>query len=228
MRWHQGVTDDMAGIIKASGLSENAAGGILQAFHLDDVGQSYVSRVRSEAARIIADARREAAQIKTKATEEGRQAALQAVEGSLRTKLDQQLKNALAALQQAAVAIEQSRHAWQQHWERHAVELAAAIAKRLCRHELSQEPEIALVWIREALELAAGNSQVTLRLNPQDHATLVERAQAIVKQIASLGAVQVVADEAITPGGCRVDTEFGSLDQQIEAQLARITEELLN
>jgi flagellar assembly protein FliH len=40
--------------------------------------------------------------------------------------------------------------------------------------------------------------------------------------------VRIVADESITAGGCRVDTEFGSLDQQLEAQLARITEELLD
>jgi len=218
----------MAGIIKASGLSDAAAGGALQAFHFDDVGQSYISRVRSESAKIIADARREAAQIKAKATEEGRQAAMQAVEASLRTRLDQQLKNILAALQQAATAIDQSRHAWQQHWERHAVKLAAAIAERLCRRELSRQPEITFEWIRESLELAAGSAQITLRLNPQDHATLAGRVEAIAKQVASLGTMQVVADPAITAGGCRVDTEFGSLDQQIEAQLARITEELLS
>ncbi len=218
----------MAGIIKASESSEPAAAGVLRAFQFDDVGQSYVGRVRSEAAKIIADARREAVQIKTKATEEGRQAALQMVEASLRTRLDQQLKNVVTALQQAATAIEQSRHAWQQHWERHAVELAAAIAARLCRRELLRQPEITLAWVRESLELAAGSAQITLRLNPQDHALLAERVEAIAQQVASLGTTQVVADAAITPGSCRVDTEFGSLDQQIEAQLARITQELLS
>jgi len=35
-----------------------------------------------------------------------------------------------------------------------------------------------------------------------------------------------VADPDITPGGCRVDTQFGSIDQQLETQLARIEEEL--
>lgn len=222
------VTDDMAGIIKATGQSEPAVGGVLQAFHFDDVGQSYVSRVRSEASQIIAEARREAVQIKAKAAEEGRQAALQAVEASLRSRLDQQLKNALTALHQAAAAIEQSRHAWQQNWERHAVELAAAIAARLCRRELSKQPEITLAWVRESLELAAGNTQLTLRLNPQDHATLGERITTIAKQVGSLGTLQIVADAAIEPGGCRVETEFGSLDQQLEAQLARIKDELLS
>lgn len=217
----------MAGIIKASGQSEATAGSGLQAFHFDDVGQSYVQRVRGEAAKIIGDARREAVQIKAKAAEEGRQAAMQAVEASLRTRLDQQLKNVLAALQQAATAIEQSRHAWQQHWETHAVELAAAIATRICRRELASRPEISLAWIRETLELAAGSAQMTLRLNPQDHIALGHQAEAIARQVASAGTLQIVPDTSVTPGGCRVDTEFGSLDQQLETQLARITEELL-
>jgi flagellar assembly protein FliH len=218
----------MAGIIKASGLHETAAGSGLQAFQFDDVGQSYVQRVRGEAAKIIADARREAVQIKAKAAEDGRQAAMQAVEASLRTRLDQQLKNVLTALQQAATAIEQSRHAWQQHWECHAVELAAAIAARLCRRELSRQPEIALAWIREALELAACSAQITLRLNPQDHSTLGPQVEAIAGQVASAGTLQIVPDPSISPSGCRIETEFGSLDQQLESQLARITEELLS
>jgi flagellar biosynthesis/type III secretory pathway protein FliH len=68
---------------------------------------------------------------------------------------------------------------------------------------------------------------MTLRLNPQDHATLGQQVEAIAKQVASAGTLQIVPDASITPGGCRIDTEFGSLDQQLEAQLARITEELL-
>jgi len=218
----------MAGIIKASGFNEGSVGTGPQAFQFDDVGQSYVGRVRSEAAKIIADARREAVQIKAKAAEEGRQAALQAVEASLKTRLEQQLKNVLAALQQAALAIEQSRHAWQQHWERHAVELAAGIAERLCRREIARQPEISIAWIRESLELAAGSAQMTLRLNPQDHAMLGPQVEAIARQVASAGTLQIVADASVTPGGCRIETEFGSLDQQLEAQLARITEELLS
>jgi len=217
----------MAGIIKAAGHTGPVAASALAAFQFDDVGQSYLQHVRAEAAEIVAAARREAAKIKTKATEEGRQAALQAAQASLRTRLDQQLASTLAALRQAAENIEQARYAWQQRWEQHAVQLAAAIAARLCRRELSRQPEITQAWIREALELAAGNGQITLRLNPDDYQSLAAHAEAITKQLTGLGAVRMVADPAITAGGCRVDTEFGSLDQQLESQLARITEELL-
>jgi flagellar biosynthesis/type III secretory pathway protein FliH len=36
----------------------------------------------------------------------------------------------------------------------------------------------------------------------------------------------VVADESISPGGCRIETRYGEVDQQIEAQLRRIEEDL--
>jgi flagellar assembly protein FliH len=218
----------MAGIIKASGHIDAAAKAPLQAFHFDDVGQSYVIRVRTEAAEIVNQARKEAAQIKAKATEEGRQAGIQAAQASLKARLDQQLGEILTALRQATVQIEQSRHAWQQHWERHAVNLAAAIACRICRRELSQQPEISLAWIREALQLAGSNAEVVLRLHPDDHAALAQQIEKLKHELTGIGAVKVVADPAISAGGCRVDTEFGVLDQQLESQLARITEELLS
>ena len=36
----------------------------------------------------------------------------------------------------------------------------------------------------------------------------------------------IVADDAVSPGGCCVKTKFGVIDQQIESQLRRIEEEL--
>jgi flagellar assembly protein FliH len=217
----------MAGIIKASGLPQPAVKGAAQAFQFDDMGRSYLDRLRAEAAKIVEEARQQAAKIKAQAAEDGKQAAIQAASNTLRARLDQELASVLAALAQSVQTIEQSRHAWQRHWEQHAVKLAAAIAERLCRHELSRQPEITLRWIREALELASGSARVTVRLSPADQQTLGQQIEPIKRQLAGLGAVEVVADPAITPGGCRIDTEFGSLDQQLESQLARITEELL-
>jgi flagellar assembly protein FliH len=192
------------------------------------MGQEYVGTVRSEAAKIIADARREAAQIKDRAQAEGREAALQAALTTLRSRLDQQLGSVLAAMQKAAEELKHARQAWQRHWEARAIGLAAAIAKRIVRRELADRPEITLEWIREALELAAGAGDVILRLNPQDLAALGDRTERIAKELSRLGTVKIVADHQISAGGCKVETQFGSLDQQVESQLARITDELLD
>jgi flagellar assembly protein FliH len=123
-------------------------------------------------------------------------------------------------------ALQNTKQAWLNQWEKNVVHLAAGIASRVIRRELAGQPEITLDLVREALELAASSGRLKLRLNPQDCQTLGERAKQLAAQISELAPADVVADPNIRPGGCRVDTEFGSIDQQIETQLARIEEEL--
>jgi len=216
----------MAGIIKA-GSSKAHSPQASVAFNFADMGNTYLGKVQGEANKIIADARIEAARIKKDAAEEGRRAAMQAVEATLRGKVEQQLTTIVPALKQAVQSILDARQAWQRHWEQHALKLATAIASRVVRREIQRVPLITVELVREALQLAAGNERITLRLNPIDHASLKDHFSKLAAEMNHLAEAKVVADPAITPGGCRVETEFGSIDQQLEAQLARITEELL-
>lgn len=218
----------MAGIIKAGTRTAPHAGTAAAAFQFDDMSSSYLSKVRSEADAIIKKARDEAARIRTQAMEEGRKAAFQAVEATLKAKIDQQLASLVPALKQAVTQILDARQTWQRHWEQHALRVAAAIASRIVRRQIDKVPLITLDLVREALHLAAGNERITLRLHPEDQATLGDRVKTLIAELGSLAEVRVVADPAITAGGCRVDTEFGSIDQQLESQLARIMEELLD
>jgi flagellar assembly protein FliH len=217
----------MGSIIKWGQRAASTARDAAPAYQFADMGDSYLARVKAEAAQIIAQARAEAAQIKAQAAEQGKQAALQSVEASLRTRIDQQLQSLLAALKQAVQQIAQSRQVWQQHWESHGVRVATAIAERVIRRELAQHPEISLNLVREALQLAAGNGRIVVRLSPPDHAAFASQAEQITSQLNLIAPAQIVADPAISPGGCRVDTEFGVIDNQIETQLARITQELV-
>ncbi len=122
--------------------------------------------------------------------------------------------------------IRHAKQAWLTRWETGAVHVAAAIAKRLVRRELARNPEITLALVREALELASGSSQVRLHLNPADHETLRPQIDILLGELAGLGNAEIVADPQTAPGGCRVETAFGMIDQQLDAQLARIEEEL--
>ena len=83
-----------------------------------------------------------------------------------------------------------------------------------------------MTLIREALELAAGSAQVRLHLHPEDHKALGGQVQLLVQEMSGLGEAEVIADAGVSRGGCRVETRFGTIDQQFEAQLARIEEEL--
>jgi flagellar assembly protein FliH len=175
-----------------------------------------------EAARIVAKAQQEAEAIRRQAEQQGRQAAIDAA----RQLMQQELQTLLPALRQVISEIQHAKQAWLRHWEAAAVHVAAAIAKRVIRRELSQSPQIALTLIREALELAAGNAQLRIRVNPEDYKLLGDDVDVLVHEMSGLAQIEVIADAEISRGGCRVETRFGLIDEQIEEQLRRIEEEL--
>ena len=216
----------MSTIIKASDLSHDVQG---VAFNFDDMtakaGQ-YLDQIRARAAQIVDQAHQQAAAIRREAQIEGRRAGQRQVEQTVRKQLAAQLATLLPALRSAIQDIQHAKQDWLTHWEQSAVHLAAAVAKRLIRRELSQTPEITLTLIREALELAAGSSHLRIHMNPADHQTLGPQVETLIAELSSLGSTELVADPEISRGGCRVETRFGVINQQFEAQLARIEEEL--
>ena len=119
-----------------------------------------------------------------------------------------------------------SKADWLRRWEQSAVSVASAIAERIIRQELNRQPEIAHQWIAEALRLAAGSATIRLHLNPIDHEHFGSQVERLAQSMCQLAATEIVPDPDVSAGGCRVETKFGEIDQQIEAQLARIQEEL--
>jgi flagellar assembly protein FliH len=219
----------MAGIIK-SGVWHSGANTLTPlSFDFEDIStraDTYLASIRHQAAEILAKAKTQVAAIEADARERGQQAAREQAQRSSQEYLDQRLQSLIPALEQSIAAIQHSRETWLRHWEQNTVRLATSIAERLIRRELTRAPEISLDWIRDALELVTGESRVTLHLNPADMETLGERAGQLMTSMTKIGAASVIADPAIELGGCRVVTDFGSIDQQLSAQLKRIEEDL--
>lgn len=212
----------MSAIIRATDAGRGTPG---VAFNFDDMAvraSRYLEQVRAEAAKIVAKAQQEADAIRNRAEHQGRQSGWQSVEQIVR----QQLATVLPALSQVVQEIQHAKQAWLTHWEAGAVHVAAAIAERLIRRELARQPEVTLTLVREALELAAGSSELRIYLSPADHKAIGDRVEMFVKELSGLTAAGLMADPEVTPGGCRVETRFGVIDQQFEAQLKRIEEEL--
>ncbi len=198
-------------------------------FNFDDMAERarlYLDKVRAEGTKILAAARQKAEQEAARAEAEGRRAGEAAAAQIIERQLDARLTTLMPALRQAVAEIQHAKQAWLRHWEQGAIHVAAAIAGRLVRRELSAHPEISLEWIRQALELAAGSSELRLYLHPADCQTMRLQVDALAREVSGLGPLEMIADPGVSPGGCRVDTRFGTIDQQLEAQLARIEEEL--
>jgi flagellar assembly protein FliH len=186
----------------------------------------YLDSVRAEAVKIVEQAKREAAAVKQQAEQAGRQAAEAAIERILDEKVAQQMQTLTPALAEAVKQVEDSRQEWLSVWESRTVQLACSIARRIIRRELQQQPELSLEWVAEALRLCSGTAEITIRLHPSDHATLGAQVSRLAEEFRPAAPANIVADKAVTIGGCRVETEFGSIDQQIETQLERVAQEL--
>jgi flagellar assembly protein FliH len=220
---------NMAGVIKSGKLQDSGNAAHVAAFNFEDMAQkadSYIDAVRRRGAQMLVEAQQRATVIEEEARASGRLAAREDAERSAQAELARQLELLVPALTLAIEEIRAARENWLRHWEQNTVRLAIAIAARIIRREVAKTPEISIEWLREALELVTDEGRITVHLNPADFAVLGEHARCLTERISPRGVSQIVADAAIEPGGCRVETEFGRIDQQVSAQLARIEEEL--
>lgn len=199
------------------------------AFDLPDMSSKadeYLQAVRREASKIIQEAHRQAEEIRQAAEASGREAAKSAADRVLDEKVAQRMQTILPVLEKVIQQLGEQRADWYRLFEKTLVQLATGLAERLIHRQIRESPEIPLVWIRESLELAAGAASVTVRLHPQEIECLGSQVERLALEIGRFASADIVADAAIEPGGCLVQTELGSVDVQVSAQLAQIEEEL--
>jgi flagellar assembly protein FliH len=199
------------------------------AFSFADIhgqAQNYVETVRREAAKIVQQALSQAEQIRRQAEITGRKAAEAAAERTLDEKISKRMDTLLPTLEQLIRQVNDAKADLLTQWELVARQVVTAIAERVIRRRLEKEPEIALDVIGEALRLAAGSADINLHVSPNDYENLGRQIERLASTLSHLAPSQVVADPEISPGGCRVITKFGEIDQRIESQLRRIEQDL--
>ncbi|HUY31689.1 MAG TPA: FliH/SctL family protein [Pirellulales bacterium] len=216
----------MPTVIKATDRQFGERGAAFDVEALARQADAYRATIREQARQILLAAMRDAGDIRHAAELEGRRAAEQAFDRLLDEQVGRRLETVLPALRAVIAEVCDSKQAWLADWERQAVHLAVAIAGRVCRREISNQPEISIGLVREALELASGAGGVRVLLNPDDYLALGGPVRKLASELARLGPAAVVADASISHGGCRVETPKGAVDQQIETRLVRIAEEL--
>lgn len=105
--------------------------------------------------------------------------------------------------------------------ERELVQLAVAIARRILQRELAVDPELTAALAHIALERLGGAGPATVRLHPDDHAIVTAGQSLAGRQ------VDVIADPAVSRGGCIVESEFGFIDASVDAQVDEIARNVM-
>jgi flagellar assembly protein FliH len=107
--------------------------------------------------------------------------------------------------------------------ERQMVELSLTLAQRVITREVSLDPTLVAAIAHVALERLGESSPATIRLNPEDYAIV----SAHKGEHWSGAQVTILPDPAVARGGCIVESEFGTVDGSVAAQLAELTRVLL-
>lgn len=106
---------------------------------------------------------------------------------------------------------------------RAAVPLAARMTERIVGRAVATEPGVMADIATQALKACRAKSgPVTLRLAPDSVAALERERPALVAALGGIADLRLVADPAVGPGSCVVETPVGRLDARLETQVAAL------
>ncbi len=201
--------------------------------------KSVLLRAQQQAEQLLAAAQMEAEWLKQQATSEGliagrkqgtAEGLAQGKEAGQQQALNEhraQLQQAMAALTTAASAIEQGRNELEAIGLAEVARLAIAIARRVTKRQGLIQPEVLTDNLAEAMKRVVKSADVRVAINPAQRKTLDAALPRLAMQWPALEHVKVIEDAGIAPGGCRILTENGLVDADLDTQLNRIAEELL-
>jgi flagellar assembly protein FliH len=180
-----------------------------------------VAVAREKAEALSAAARAEAEKLRNAAVEEG-------IAGGREEGKREVLPSAVAFANagQALIVFEEQMIA---HYTPEMVRLALAIAEKIVHKVVAEEPTIVASVLERARQEVLDARRIYIHLNPADHEVLAEMRPDLLKLGNDKGRViEVVADEDLSRGGCRLETEIGVVDATIPTQIAEVRRQLLD
>ena len=105
--------------------------------------------------------------------------------------------------------------------------LAVAIADRVVKRAGAFDPNVCIANSTAALRLVMRAHDVKLNVHPDDYESIKTLLPELGRKWPALTHVDLVEDANLTRGGCRVYTEGGLVDADLQEQLDRIAADLI-
>lgn len=140
--------------------------------------------------------------------------------------VEAKLDSTLEALTQALDEVSRLRESQVRNSSRDMLRMVMAISEQVIRRAIEIEPEIILSLIENALQASVQADNCCIRVSPQDLELVKQQKPLFLASISGLQHISIKSDAAITPGGCKVESDFGDVDATIETQLEEIRKTL--
>ncbi len=106
--------------------------------------------------------------------------------------------------------------------EKEMLDLVLLIAAEIVRREVAQDPGIVAEVLRKAVSELETRQSIVVRLSPRDAELISGMQQSLQQEMEVIERIEFKVDSAITPGGCILETNIGSLDATVENRLMNI------
>ncbi len=108
------------------------------------------------------------------------------------------------------------------------LELAVRVAERVLKREIEHDTGSAARQLEAVLALVLQPSTLRVEINVKDRDAVAAALPGLLATFATTPHAEVLDAADVSPGGCRVRTESGMIDAEIETQLDRLVDELLS
>lgn len=202
----------------------------------EEMVRDLLEKARLEANSIITAAHHEAEEIKTSSHEEARLLLEENrksgyEEGQVQAR-DEIEADRLMALEECRKLVDEAckrKLEILKSCEADMVKLSMTIARKIIAGELETNPKVVVNITREAVAFLNENRQLLIRVNPQEVLQVLDAINLGMVAERDIQTIdfEVQADSGVSIGGCRVESEEGSVDATLETRLTRIEQSLL-
>ncbi len=147
----------------------------------------------------------------------GQQATVE-LEMRLRREYEAQLARERAALAEALAGFDQERNEYYSRVESEVVQLALAVAGKILHREAQVDRMLLAALVRVAIENLQHRSNITVRVRPEKCGPWRTYFAQHLKGLK----VEVLEDSQLDEHGCILETELGSADVSLDAQIKEI------
>ena len=165
-----------------------------------------------------AELERQVEEDRARAKEEGHREGMAAAEAEMAEKL-KAAGDRLQKLGDLVDGVESDYRAALDELSRQAVELCLAVGEKLALRTLRDDGDTLAGLFRAAIDRAANDSNLRVRLNPEDEALLADEWETITGARKGDLELELIPDAKIARGGCVIEAGGGSVDATVEHRL---------
>jgi flagellar assembly protein FliH len=138
-----------------------------------------------------------------------------------------QMAGLFATLSSVAETLDKHRRELESVGIEEVVQLSLSVARRVIKRQAAVDPTVLKGNLADAMRLAVAAADVRILVHPSQKQLIDAELPAIKLNWPDLKHVELVPDESVEAGGCRLITNRGTVDAQIDSQLDRIIKELM-